>query len=181
VPWTETSSQEQRVQFIRECQKSETSMAAPCRAFGISQQTGYKWVRRYFEFEEEGDHSLLHDRIGGLESAWLGERYTMPAAIRSDNGPPFASTGAGVNHAPRLKCQRSLRLHTTTFRRVHIESASLGRGAAADATVSSAAPRAPFSIDTPRRRLAGTTTVRGACGRGSQRRRRQVALGSGGG
>lgn len=97
------------MQFIREWQKSETSMAALCRAFGISRQTGYKWVRRYFEFEEEGDPALLQDRsrrpltsptavdeavvdliIRARKArphwgprklhAWLGERYTMPAA-----------------------------------------------------------------------------------------------------
>ena len=54
MPWTETSSRDQRIQFISEWQKSDASMAALCRAFGISRQTGYKWVGRYFEFAEEG-------------------------------------------------------------------------------------------------------------------------------
>jgi transposase InsO family protein len=38
---------EQRFEFVLTCEKKELSMAAICRSFGISRQTGYKWLRRY--------------------------------------------------------------------------------------------------------------------------------------
>src|SRR5262249_32201558 len=45
---------EQRFQFVMECKKGEESMAALCRAFGISRQTGYKWLNRYYQYGAEG-------------------------------------------------------------------------------------------------------------------------------
>ena len=49
MAWKETCPVEQRVQFIRELKAGTRNMAALCRAFGISRQTGYKWWRRYEE------------------------------------------------------------------------------------------------------------------------------------
>jgi len=43
MPWKETCVMEQRVEFILAWKKGELSMAALCRSFGISRQTGYKW------------------------------------------------------------------------------------------------------------------------------------------
>jgi transposase InsO family protein len=51
----------ERVQFVLEWQKRQQSMSALCRAFGISRQTGYKWVGRFLE-EGEGLHvEVLQD------------------------------------------------------------------------------------------------------------------------
>jgi len=54
VPWKETCPVEQRFQFVMECKKGEESMASLCRTFGISRQTGYKWLERYYQFGHEG-------------------------------------------------------------------------------------------------------------------------------
>ena len=54
MPWKETCPVEQRFQFVMECQKGEESMASLCRAFGISRQTGYKWLGRYFQYGPDG-------------------------------------------------------------------------------------------------------------------------------
>jgi putative transposase len=43
---------DERIQFVLERRSGDVSMAALCRAFGISRQTGYKWVRRYAEVGE---------------------------------------------------------------------------------------------------------------------------------
>ncbi len=47
MPWEESRVLDQRVKFIAELLKSEESMTALCRAFGISRKTGYKWRDRY--------------------------------------------------------------------------------------------------------------------------------------
>jgi len=47
VAWKETSPMEQRLAFIVEWSKHETSMAELCRSFGISRQTGYELVAQY--------------------------------------------------------------------------------------------------------------------------------------
>jgi transposase-like protein len=62
MAWKETCAVEQRMQFVREWERNDASMASQCRAFGVSRQTGYKGVNRYFEFGEEGERELLEDR-----------------------------------------------------------------------------------------------------------------------
>ena len=47
MAWKETSPMEQRLAFIVEWSKHETSMAELCRSFGISRQTGYELVAQY--------------------------------------------------------------------------------------------------------------------------------------
>ena len=49
MPWKASSPVEQKFQFVMECKKGEASMTALCRTFGISRQTGYKWLARYYE------------------------------------------------------------------------------------------------------------------------------------
>jgi putative transposase len=53
VPWKATSVLEQRVQFILEWKKHVHNVAALCRVFGISRQTGYKLIRRYLEANQD--------------------------------------------------------------------------------------------------------------------------------
>jgi putative transposase len=63
VPWRETCPVEQRFQFVMECKKGEETMASLCRAFGISRQTGYKWLNRYEQYGPEGgDPEHLKDK-----------------------------------------------------------------------------------------------------------------------
>jgi len=58
MPWKETCPMDQRLQFIIEHRSGTTSMAALCRLFGISRQTGYKWLNR---FSPARGHSSLED------------------------------------------------------------------------------------------------------------------------
>jgi putative transposase len=47
VPWKETSPMEQRLEFVLQWAKHETSMAELCRTFGISRKTGYQLVAHF--------------------------------------------------------------------------------------------------------------------------------------
>ncbi len=51
MPWSETSTMDQKRLFIQDYIKGSFTMAELCRRYGISRPTGYKWVKR---FEEEG-------------------------------------------------------------------------------------------------------------------------------
>jgi transposase InsO family protein len=62
VPWKASSPVEQKFQFVMECKKGEASMTALCRTFGISRQTGYKWLARYYEDGPAGCPAALEDR-----------------------------------------------------------------------------------------------------------------------
>jgi transposase InsO family protein len=57
MPWKETCVLDQRVKFIAEAIEQSLPFAALCRAYGISRETGYEYLRRY---ETEGPAGL-HD------------------------------------------------------------------------------------------------------------------------
>jgi putative transposase len=56
MPWRETCAVDQRVRFVIAASREDAVMSALCADFGISRQTGYKWLARY---RTEG--------VGGLE------------------------------------------------------------------------------------------------------------------
>ena len=43
MPWKETCPMDQRLDFVIRHRSDPISMAALCRLFGISRQTGHKW------------------------------------------------------------------------------------------------------------------------------------------
>ena len=47
MPWRETCPMQQREQFLSAWISHEVSRTTLCQLFGISRQTGYKWVKRY--------------------------------------------------------------------------------------------------------------------------------------
>lgn len=49
MPWKETNKMEQKVLFMKEVLKSEKPFKHICAEFGISEKTGYKWKKRFFE------------------------------------------------------------------------------------------------------------------------------------
>jgi transposase InsO family protein len=49
MPWKETSPVEERVQFVFKALDRAVPFARLCQQFGISRQTGYKWLHRYKE------------------------------------------------------------------------------------------------------------------------------------
>ncbi len=60
MPWRRTCPMDQKRQFVLEWRSHTVSRAALCRLFGISRQTGYKWVRRFertLRWEELEEHS----------------------------------------------------------------------------------------------------------------------------
>ena len=45
--WKETRVQDERVKFVMEVEAGDESVAAICRAYGVSRKTGYKWLARH--------------------------------------------------------------------------------------------------------------------------------------
>ena len=56
MPWNARTALEQRRKFVEERQLEQEDFAELCRKYGVSRQTGYKWVKR---FEAQG--------VAGLE------------------------------------------------------------------------------------------------------------------
>lgn len=71
MPWKEVLPMEQRVNFVMEIEKAESSFARVCRDFAISRRTGYKWWERF--------------RVEGLEG--LRERSCAPRRRPTQSAP----------------------------------------------------------------------------------------------
>ena len=59
MPWLETDVRDQRMQFVMAATRRGANIAATCRAFGITEKTGHKWLARY---RAAGSVVALHDR-----------------------------------------------------------------------------------------------------------------------
>ena len=59
MPWKIERVMEQRLAFLIEVRQSRRQMSALCRRYGISRQTGYKWLKRYLS---TGNVEALSDR-----------------------------------------------------------------------------------------------------------------------
>jgi transposase InsO family protein len=107
MPWQEVSVMEQRREFARLAQQDGANRRELCRRFGISAQTGYKWLGRSAAGDAElSDHSrrpLTSPRrtaadmetqvlaVRDAHPAW-GARKLVHCLIRQGIEPPAAST-----------------------------------------------------------------------------------------
>jgi putative transposase len=85
MPWRETCVMDERVRFVAAASEEEAVMSELCAEFGISRQTGYKWLQRYRAEGLEGlkDRGRAPNRHGRareeeLVAAALGLRERHP-------------------------------------------------------------------------------------------------------
>lgn len=57
MPWSDTTTMDQKIQFIADYLRDVLSITELCELYGISRKTGYKWIYRY-----------LHQGPAGLEN-----------------------------------------------------------------------------------------------------------------
>lgn len=57
MPWKETTTMSQRLEFVTLASREEANISRLCRRFGISRKTGYKWLHRF----QEGGPDALQD------------------------------------------------------------------------------------------------------------------------
>jgi transposase InsO family protein len=113
MPWQEVSVMEQRREFVRLAEREGVNRRELCRRFGISAQTGYKWLARVAD-----GHRDLADRsrrprssprrtAAALEAQMLAVRDAHPAwgarkiahcLLRQGIEPPAASTVHAILH-----------------------------------------------------------------------------------
>src|SRR5260370_33422746 len=54
MPWSETCAMDERMRFVIAASEDEAVMREVCAEFGVSRQTGYKWLARYAAEGVEG-------------------------------------------------------------------------------------------------------------------------------
>jgi transposase InsO family protein len=106
MAWMEVSVQDQRLEFVRLASLEGANRRELCRRFGISAQTGYKWLGRMRQEAGVGDRSRRplnspSRSSADVESAILAVRQMHPAwgarkiaavLARQDIATPAAST-----------------------------------------------------------------------------------------
>ncbi len=94
MPWKESSKMEERIRFAVAVRREGLNVAEACRRFGVSRQTGYKWLRRFDEEGVEGmgdrsrpPHNIPHKTPEHIEKLVVRarERYRTwgPRKIRA--------------------------------------------------------------------------------------------------
>src|SRR5215831_4720726 len=107
MPWREVSAVEQRREFVALALSEGTNRRELCRRFGISAQTGYKWLSRSgedgaeFSDRSRRPHSSPLRSADAIEEAVLAVRDAHPAwgarkiercLVRDGIKPPAIST-----------------------------------------------------------------------------------------
>ena len=77
MPWKESTAMEERKRFIQEAKTGSTTLTRLCQQFGISRQTGYKWLKREREEGEQG----LQDRFRKPKSSPLQSPAEVEAEV----------------------------------------------------------------------------------------------------
>ena len=89
MPWKESRIVDQRLQFLSSYQKEEMSVSDLCREFGVSRQTGYRWINRYKEVGPEGllnrsskPNADTHAKAAAEEVRWFPADVQSRASAR---------------------------------------------------------------------------------------------------
>ena len=78
MPWRETCAMEEKVRFVLAAIEEEALMSEVCAEFGISRQTGCKWLDRY---RAEGPEGLKARSRAPLRHGRAREEELVAAAL----------------------------------------------------------------------------------------------------
>ncbi len=77
MPWRERRTMNLKLEFVERAKAPDRNMAALCREYGITRETGYKWLAR---FEAEG-YDGLDERSRGPESTPLSSAEEIVMSV----------------------------------------------------------------------------------------------------
>lgn len=85
MPWTTASPMSLRLEFVRTVHRRRHPITEVCRAFGISEKTGHKWLARFAAAGEAGladrppiAHTAPHQLAPSVVAALLACRHAHP-------------------------------------------------------------------------------------------------------
>lgn len=86
MPWSETTTMDAKVAFIRDWQSQKFEVTALCAMYGVSRKTAYKWIERYMSEGPDGlwdrSHAPKHapNRTSAeVEQAIVQQRLRHPS------------------------------------------------------------------------------------------------------
>jgi len=128
MPWKEQRAMSQKIEFVERAGKPGVRMAALCREFGISRETGYKWLNRFkregFGGLEEKSRRPKGSPLATAEDVVvsvleLRERYPRrgPRKLRVLLSPKFGATTPSVATIARILKRLGMVRSKSRFRR----------------------------------------------------------------
>ena len=90
MPWSDTTTMDQKTQFIADYLRDVLSITELCELYGISRKTGYKWIDRY-----------LHQGPAGLE-----EYSRRPKQCPNQTEPEIADALLQMRRRQQRSCCR---------------------------------------------------------------------------
>src|SRR5579859_7894639 len=104
MPWKECRAMSEKVQFVERAEKGER-VAALCREFGVSRETGHKWIKRF----KEGGYEALQEQSRRPKTTPLPRADAEQAHHRSHSssgqlGPRATPPGAGERDGACAGC-----------------------------------------------------------------------------
>lgn len=135
MPWKTESVMEQRLSFVIEARRPEANISELSRRYGVSRETGYKWLKRY---QEAGTIAGLEDRsrrphhsprktneiaeqqVLGVrdEKGWGAEKIQYVVA-KAGVGLPAITIHRILKRNGRIEAKSSGRLAARRFAREH--------------------------------------------------------------
>jgi transposase InsO family protein len=100
MPWKVSAAMDQRLAFVKAFREGKRAKAALCRAFGISRECAYKWLRRY---EAKG--------VDGLKDASRAPVHTPHAMAKSVAQQLIKAREENPNWGPRMLVARLAARH----------------------------------------------------------------------
>jgi transposase InsO family protein len=104
MPWRRGEVSDERLQFTVLASRKEKSLAALCRSFGISRQTGYTWLGRYGA-GGAGEVLLEKSRRPRVSPARLSSEVTAAVVMLRQRWPDWGARKLNrlmVQHYPEL-------------------------------------------------------------------------------
>lgn len=137
MPWKETNKMDEKEKFIQEMLKGEKPFKKICEDFGISEKTGHKWKKRFFEHglsglielsrkpksscEIDGDTAAKLIRIKNNHMFWgpkkIREVYTR--AYPDEDAPSLSSVKRILDKAGLVEHRRVRQIQSEDCNRFH--------------------------------------------------------------
>ena len=107
MPWKEQRTMSLKLQFVERAAQKGSNLSALCEEFGVSRQTGHKWLRRYRELGPLG--LVEQSRRPDSSPGGTGEDVVLAIlALRNQHpswGPDKSATPTAASCSRRHSCQ----------------------------------------------------------------------------
>jgi Helix-turn-helix domain len=125
MPWKEQRTMSLKLQFVERAAQKGSNLSALCEEFGVSRQTGHKWLRRYRELGPLG--LVEQSRRPDSSPTGTGEDVILAILVLRNQHPSWGPDKVSRVLPAQFCCRRSEPQH----RRSHLAPAGQNKATTA--------------------------------------------------